>query len=124
VLREHGGAGTALLDRVRDMFEKGPAPLPADDRNMRIVWAHKMLGRLQRDDGIETGYRRMSFLVQALEDYFALRALWFRGSKDAFAWLRTHDDTAFEAFDVALRPASGRDALVALVHAVYGALPS
>jgi hypothetical protein len=122
-LRERDGAGAALLDRVRDLFAQGPDPLAADDRTMRIVWSHKMLGRLGRDDGIDIDYRRMAFIVQALEDYFALRTRWFRGPKDAFAWLQIHDDAGYGAFEAAMQPAAGPDALAALVDAVYGPLP-
>jgi len=121
-LRERGGAGTALLGRVRELFVNGPDPLPGDDREMRIVWAHKMLGRLRRDDALDTVYRRTAFLVQALEDYFALRTRWFRGPKDAFAWLQIHDDAAHVAFDGALRSPSDPLALAALVDIVYGDL--
>ncbi|HMF42203.1 MAG TPA: nucleotidyltransferase domain-containing protein [Polyangia bacterium] len=123
-LRQRGGAGTALLDRVRDLFAKGPDRLAADDRNMRIVWAHKTLARLRRDDEIETRYRRMSFLVQALEDYFALRTLWFLGPRDAFAWLQIHDDVACSAFEAAMHSDADPTVLAALVTVVYGALPS
>src|SRR4029079_688956 len=42
-LRERAGEGTALLSRVRDRFDRGPDPLPADDQTARIVWAHKKL---------------------------------------------------------------------------------
>jgi len=86
---------------------------------MRIVWAHKTLGRLRRDDTVDTAYRRMAFLVQALEDYFALRTRWFRGPKDAFAWLQIHDDAAYGAFEAALKTATDHDALAALVAVVY-----
>jgi len=66
VLRERDGEGTALLSRVRDRFEKGPDPLPADDQIARIVWAHKMLARIHSSDGVEADYRRMELAVQAL----------------------------------------------------------
>jgi predicted nucleotidyltransferase len=123
VLRERDGEGTALLSRVRDRFDKGPDPLPADDQTARIVWAHKMLTRIQASDGVEADYRRMELAVQALEDYFLLRTLWYRGPKVAFPWLLTHDDAAHQAFEAAMRPGAGPDALAALVSAVYGQLP-
>jgi hypothetical protein len=122
VLREHDGCGTALLGRVHDLFAKGPEPLAADERAARIVWAHKMLDRLQRRVGVDAAYRRMFLLLQALEDYFALRTRWFRGSKEAFAWLNAHDGPTHNLIEVAMRPDSTHDALVALVHAVYGRL--
>lgn len=124
VMRERDGEGAALLDRVRALFDKGPDPLPADEQAARIVWAHKMLDRIRDNDGSEASYRRLSLVVQALEDYFELRALWFRGPKVAFPWLLTHDDAAHQAFETAMRPAAADDALVALVDAVYGPLPA
>src|SRR5262245_3434977 len=123
VLRERDGEGTALLSRVRDRFDKGPDPLPADDQTARIVWAHKMLARIQSSDGVEADYRRMELAVQALEDYFSLRTLWYRGPKVAFPWLLTHDDAAHQAFEAAMQPGAGPDALTALVSAVYGPIP-
>ncbi len=123
VLRERDDDGTALLARVRDRFDKGPDPLPADDRTARIVWAHKMLGRIQSSDGVEAGYRRMELAVQALEDYFVLRTLWYRGPKVAFPWLLTHDDAAHQAFEAAMQPGAAADVLAALVSAVYRPLP-
>src|SRR4029079_6271169 len=123
VLRERDGEGTALLSRVRDRFHRGPDPLPADDQTARIVWAHKMLTRIQSSDSVEADYRRMELAVQALEDYFLLRTLWYRGPKVAFPWLLTHDDAAHQAFEAAMQPGAGPDALAALVSAVYGQLP-
>jgi len=123
VLRERDGEGTALLSRVRDRFDRGPDPLPADDQTARIVWAYKMLTRIQSSDSVEADYRRMELAVQALEDYFLLRTLWYRGPKVAFPWLLTHDDAAHQAFEAAMQPGAGPDALAALVSAVYGQLP-
>jgi hypothetical protein len=123
VLRERAGEGTALLERVRARFDEGPEPLTPDDRTARIVWAHKMLGRIGSTDGIDAEYRRMSLIVQALEDYFALRGLWYRGAKVALPWLLAHDDAAYPAFESALQPGAGPGTLAALVAAVYGPLP-
>jgi predicted nucleotidyltransferase len=123
VMRERDGAGTALLARVRAAFDKGPESLPADEQTARIVWAHKMLDRVRGNDDSEADYRRLSLVVQALEDYFELRALWFRGPKVAFPWLLTHDEAAHHAFEAAMHPAADQDALVTLVEAVYGSLP-
>jgi len=124
VMRERDGEGTALLDRVRALFERGPDPLPADEQTARVVWARKMLDRVRGKDGVDAEFRRLSLIVQALEDYFALRGLWFRGPKVAFPWLLTHDDAAHQAFETAMRPAADHDALLALVDAVYGPPPA
>src|SRR5262249_28477694 len=123
VMRERAGAGTALLERVRALFDRGPTPLPADDRTMRIVWAHKMLDRVRGDDGVAASYRRMSLVVQALEDYFALRTLWFPGPKLAFPGRLAPAAAVPRAFEAAARRPAGDDPLVALLRAVYGAIP-
>jgi hypothetical protein len=120
VLRERDGAGTALLDRVRARFQGGPDPLPADQRTASILWAQRMLDRIARNDGATADYRRMELVVQALQDYFALRGLWFRGPKVAFPWLLAHDDAAHRAFEAAMQAGAGPDALAPLVRAVYG----
>jgi hypothetical protein len=124
VMRERDGLGTALLDRMRELFAKGPDAVADDDRTARIVWAHKMLDRIRSNGGAEADYRRMSLIVQALEDHFALRGLWFRGPKVAFPWLLAHDAAAHAVFETAMQPAAGHDALAALVSAVYGPLPA
>lgn len=124
VMRESNGEGTALLDRVRALFDEGPDSLPADEATARIVWARKMLDRVRAHEGVDAAYRRMSLIVQALEDYFALRGIWFRGPKIAFPWLLTHDDAAHQAFEAAMRPTADHDALVAVVDAVYGPPPA
>ena len=46
-----------------------------------------MLDRVRGQHGLEANYRRMFLLVRALEDYFLLRNTWFRGEKEALAWL-------------------------------------
>jgi hypothetical protein len=61
----------------------------------------------------------MFLLVQALEDYFLLRNAWFRGPKEAFAWLRTHDPPVYELFERAALPGAGDAAFSDLVQAVY-----
>ena len=124
VLRERAAEGTALLERVRALFDKGPDPLPADDRTARVVWARKMLDRIRGNHSVEADYRRQSLVVQALEDYFALRGLWFRGPKVAFPWLLTHDAGVHHAFESAMGTPADDDTLVALVDAVYGPLPA
>jgi len=123
VLRERDGFGTALLRRLQEVLDRGPEPLPEDERAARIVWAHKMVARIRGKTGPDTDYRRMSLLLSSLEDYFALRGIWFRGSKEAFAWLRTHDAGAHAVFERAMRPGATDRAIADLVALVYGSPP-
>ena len=120
VIRERDGFGSALLSRLRELDDRGPAPLPDDERQARTVWSQKMLDRFRGDRGVEAGYRRMYLVVQALEDYFSLRNTWFRGPKEAFPWLLQHDASTHARFERATQPGASDGDFAALVHAVYG----
>jgi predicted nucleotidyltransferase len=120
VLRERDGFGTALLRKIQEVHDRGPEPLPEDERTARIVWAHKMVERIRGQGGSDADYRRMSLLLTSLEDHFALRGRWFRGSKEAFAWLRARDPSAHAAFELAMRPGATERAIADLVAVVYG----
>jgi predicted nucleotidyltransferase len=120
VLRDKGGFGAALLERVRALHERGPEPLPSDQRQALEMWARKTLSRVRDDPGPEGEYRRMHFLVQSLEDYFTLRKMWFRGSKEAFAWLQQHDPAVYSVLAGAMRRTASDEALARVVRDVYG----
>ena len=120
VIRERGGFGTALLAQVQELYDRGPPPLPDDERHALMVWARKMLDRIHTRHDVEGDYRRMYLLVRALEDYFGLRNIWYRGEKEAFAWLRQHDAQAYALFERAGAAGAPVQAVVELVQAVYG----
>lgn len=120
VLCEQNGFGTALLAKVHALYEKGPPPLPDDQRRAATLWSQKMLERIRGQATVGANYRRMQLAMQALEDYFAFRAAWFHGSKEAFAWLKQNDPDAHRAFDLALRRDSTDTDLENVVERVYG----
>lgn len=119
VLQEAGGFGAGLLARVKELSDRGPPALPEDERRALLVWSRKMLDRLRGQQGVEADHRRMFLVIQALEDYFSLRGAWFRGPKEAFAWLRANDPEAYASFEAASRSGAGEGDLAALVAAVY-----
>jgi uncharacterized protein len=120
VVRERDGFGSALLKELRDLHDRGPTPMPDDERQALLVWSRKMLDRFRGQRGLEANHRRMSLLIQALEDYFSLRGAWFRGPKEAFAWLREHDAPVYELFERAAESGAKDDAFANLIGAVYG----
>lgn len=120
VLHERKGFGTKLLTQLQELHDRGPAPLPDDERRALIIWSRKMVDRFRGDHGLEANYRRMQLLPQALEDYFRLRDAWFEGSKAAFAWLLQHDGSAHTAFERAAQAGASDDAFAELVEIVYG----
>lgn len=119
VLRESKEYGSELMRRVRELDERGPIPMPADERQALMVWSQKMLDRFRERRDVEIEYRRMFLVVRALEDYFGLRDTWYRGEKEAFAWLREHDAPVYALFERAARASPGDEALTELVRAVY-----
>jgi hypothetical protein len=121
VIRERAGFGSALLAQLRELHERGPVPMPDDERRALIVWSQKMLDRFRGQGGLEADYNRMFLLLRALEDYFALRKAWFRGAKESFAWLFEHDGAAYASFERAAQPDASDGAFADLVRIVYGA---
>src|SRR5262249_41177910 len=69
VIRERDGFGAALLAGLRDLHDRGPAPVPDDERRAVLIWSRKMLDRFRGQRGIEADYRRMQLVLQSLEDY-------------------------------------------------------
>jgi hypothetical protein len=84
------------------------------------VWYAKMLVRIARGD-LESKYRRVELLFQALENYFKLRGLWYRGPKAGLPWLARHDLETHTAFAGALEPNASLEDLRALVQRVLPA---
>lgn len=122
VLLDDRGLAAGLWGALDALVAAGPPVLPEHEARMRRVWAYKMLARIRRDD-VEANYRYHWLLYQLLEDHFALRALWYRGPKEALAELRTADPPTFAAFAAALAPGAAADALPALVAVVVGPDP-
>ena len=114
VLLDVRGLAAPLLARVAARDRLGPTPITEDDRQMRIVWARKMMDRVGRGD-VEANYRYHWLLYQLLEDYFALRGQWYRGPKEALATLRSDDPRAFALFESALSRTAPPEALAPLV---------
>jgi Nucleotidyltransferase domain len=105
------GVARALLGKLEAVQRQGPPPLADDDAKMRRVWAEKTLARIRRGD-VEAHYRRHQLLVNLLEDYFALRGLWFRGAKVALTELPAKHR---EIFERALAPDASFDHIAAAV---------
>ena len=122
VLFEKDGAGTKLLARLEEMFRHGPVRLADDEIAARRVWAWKMLERSAHAD-IEADYRRTWLLMALLEDYFALRHLWYLGPKRSFRWLEAHQPQVHAAFKAALLADANPDAIQGLVETVAGPRP-
>lgn len=117
VLAQRGQEADAFVQALGALFVQGPPTLPADEISARTTWAWKMAARMERGDA-EGHYRRAWLLTSLLEDYFALRGLWFEGPKKSLQWLRRHDAPASSALEAALQPGASPEIIrlaVALV---------
>jgi hypothetical protein len=117
ILVDQRGFAKALLERIDALDKKGPSPLPEGEDEMVRVWYAKMLARIAGGD-LESKYRRVELLFQALDNYFKLRGLWYRGPKAGLPWLAKHDPETHAAFSGALDPHASSEDLRALVRRV------
>ena len=120
ILVDERGFAKALIGRVTALDQQGPPPLPEGEAEMVRVWYAKMLARIARGD-LESKYRRVELLFQALENYFKLRGLWYRGPKAGLPWLAGHDPQTHAAFVRALDPHASPDDLLVLVQRILPA---
>jgi predicted nucleotidyltransferase len=120
ILVDERGFAKTLLERIVTLDQQGPPPLPEGEDELVRVWYAKMLERIGRGD-LESKYRRAELLFQALDNYFTLRRLWYRGPKAGLPWLARHDPETHAAFARALEPDVSLDDLRALVQRVLPA---
>jgi hypothetical protein len=117
VLLQKAGFGDRFLARLEKLYARGPKPLPPDEIAVKRAWPGKMLARIERGD-TEGNYRRAMLLYVLLEDYFALRGLWYEGPKAALNWLRQNRPDMHALFDAALKPNASLPAIAKLAAAV------
>ena len=118
ILVDERGFAKTLIERVAALDREGPPPLPEGEDEMVRVWYAKMLERIARGD-LESKYRRVELLYQALENYFKLRGLWYRGPRAGLPWLARHDPETHAVFARALdEPHTSLEDLRALVQRV------
>src|SRR5262249_56059238 len=120
IVVEERGLAKTLVERVDLLDQQGPPPLPKGEDEMVRVWYAKMLVRIARGD-LESKYRRIELLYQALENYFKLRGLWYRGAKAALPWLARHDPETHAALARAFESHASLDDLRALVQRILPA---
>ncbi|CAN7349012.1 nucleotidyltransferase domain-containing protein [Acidovorax sp. LjRoot66] len=122
VLVQRAQQADRFLQGLQALFAQGPPALPADEARARRSWAWKMVARMERGDA-EGHYRRAWLLTSLLEDYFALRGLWYEGPKKALQWLGEHDPTVAIALKSALQPGALSESIHHAVWLVAGDPP-
>ena len=117
VIFQRGRFGDDFLARLDRLYARGPKPETADELAAKRAWPTKMLKRIRRNDA-EGDYRRAMLLYVLLEDYFALRGLWYEGPKAALGWLRQNQPKTNALFEAALKPNAPLRAVAKLAAAV------
>jgi len=117
ILLQRDAEAAAFLAALEAMFRGGPETLPPDEIEARRTWARKMALRMRRAD-IEGNFRRVWLLTALLEDYFALRGMWYQGPKKSFQWLLASDSETYRAFGEALKPTASFEAIDRVVEHV------
>ena len=118
VLKEKDGQGTKFLNQLRELEKSGFEELAEDEIMARKVWARKMFERAKRGDP-EGNYRRMWLTITQLEDYFHIRKLWYRGSKQSLKWLQDNDTETYDLFVKCLSPISDLMDIEKLIQRVW-----
>lgn len=117
VLFQRSGEGDRVLAAVAALHEAGPPLLASDAAATRRLWLEKMLVRAAKGDA-EGNFRRHWLLSALLEDYCALRGLWYRGPKLALLALTRESPDDLAVFDAAFEPDATLEAIGAAVALV------
>jgi hypothetical protein len=117
VMFQKAGFGDRFLARLEKLYTRGPKPLPPDEIAVKRAWPGKMLARIELRDP-EGNYRRAMLLYVLLEDYFALRGLWYKGPKAALRWLQQNQPGMHALFAAALKPNASLSVISKLAAAV------
>ena len=94
------GTGAALKERVRKYVAEHTVTEESEKEFIRS-WIRKILRRMEKDDD-EGSYRGILFLSESLEDYCALRDLFYFGSKKTIAYLKANDPQGYALFHDAM----------------------
>ena len=94
------GTGAALKERVRKYVAEHTVTEESEKEFIRS-WIRKILRRMEKGDD-EGSYRGILFLSESLEDYCALRDLFYFGSKKTIAYLKANDPQGYALFHEAM----------------------
>lgn len=103
------GIGAALKRRVQEYVEQN-TNTPEEEKKFLSSWIQKTILRISKNDD-EGNMRAVSFLAESLTDYYALRDLFYFGSKKAIRHLKETDAQGYSYFHHAVTSRSN-DAII------------
>lgn len=119
VLLDTRNLSSTFLNKINEIYLKGPEKLDENKRKFLKDWLKKMLIRTQKGD-IEGNYRHYWMITDSLELYFELKGLWFLGPKKSLRWLSNNDIYAYNLFNEALNSTSGSEEAKKLIEFIIG----
>ncbi|OAB42338.1 nucleotidyltransferase domain-containing protein [Paenibacillus antarcticus] len=109
LLMDQRNSGKLLLERIDEIYNKGPTKTDLLEIAFLKTWLIKMQNRSLKGD-IEGDFRYHWLLNDSLEIYFKILNQWYLGPKKSLQWLKTNDPKAYELFSKALnRSAENKD---------------
>ena len=101
------GIGAELKRRVHDHVEENSST-SAEEKRFLTSWIQKTVRRMAKNDD-EGNMRALSFLAESLMDYYAMRDMFYFGSKKAIAFLREADAEGYMLFHNAITSKRNED---------------
>jgi hypothetical protein len=101
LLLDQRGLGELLLQKMDEIYIKGPEKLDSHEIAFLKNWLTKMQKRSLKED-IEGNFRYHLLLNDSLEIYFKIINQWYLGPKNSLQWLEINDPKAYELFSRAL----------------------
>jgi uncharacterized protein len=121
VLVERGGAGQAIVTRVRARLAEPPPAMGKDEWAALWAWGSKMHGRLRDPDPTFAAYRRAEVLRETLPAWAEVRRRWYVGAKPTLRRIRDEDPAFHAAYVAAARPGASLAEFDRLLDLVFDA---
>ena len=117
ILVDPKGIAQDLLRKVAMKLDEPVRPLAGWDKELRKTWIKKMYERSKLGD-VEGHYRLHWLLFDLLENWFNFNEIRYRGSKEAFAWLKKNNQELYFLFEKALVPGAPASEIEKLINSI------
>lgn len=107
--------GAVFLEKVKEIYKKGPPPTPKGQKQFLIDWMKKMYIRSKKGD-TEGHYRYHWLMKDFLEIYFQINDRWYEGPKKALKWLQVHDEDLYTLYADILRGENASEQMLRLIE--------
>lgn len=114
LLLDQRGSGNLLLNKIDEMYKKGPGPSKLNEIAFLKNWLIKMHKRSLKGD-TEGDFRYHWLLYDSLEIYFKVMNQWYLGPKKSLEWLKINDPYVYTLFSMALKRNAENSDIVKLI---------